>query len=193
MALNEQYSKDIDKYKRFAEARRKRVTYSQEKTGEVYSKIAQYVISRIEEDRPFTISGLQLAIGCSSDTYNRLASGECDYLLEQYIDINNIDIETVDTYIHGMPAVCKDLTSVPSEDDLNGVVLLIPYSHLVEKAHLMVQEQTEERLYMKGRVGDIFALKAQHGWREDETPHTVNQTLVIASEEQARKAIELLK
>jgi hypothetical protein len=193
VAMAKKYGDDIDKYKRYAEARRKKVTYSQERTGEVYYNIAQYVMSRLDEDRPFTISGLQLAVGCSYDTYQRMASGECDYLLEQFIDVNNIDIETVDTYIHGMPAVAKDLTSIPSEDDLKGAVLLIPYSQIIEKAHLMVREQAEERLYMKARVGDIFALKAQHGWREDETPHTVNQTLVIASEEQARKAIELLK
>ena len=58
---------------------------------------------------------------------------------------------------------------------------------------LAVEEQTEERLYSKGRVGDIFSLKAVHGWQEDQAPQTVNQTLVIATEEQARKAIDLLK
>ena len=56
-----------------------------------------------------------------------------------------------------------------------------------------VEEQTEERLYSKGRVGDIFALKAVHGWEEEQSPHTVNQTLVIATEEQAREAIKMLK
>lgn len=58
---------------------------------------------------------------------------------------------------------------------------------------LAIEAQTEERLYSKGRVGDIFSLKAVHGWKEDTAPQTVNQTLVIASEEQARQAINLLK
>ena len=58
---------------------------------------------------------------------------------------------------------------------------------------LAVEEQTEERLYSKGRVGDIFSLKAVHGWQEDNTPQTVNQTLVIASPEEAERAIKMLK
>ena len=38
------------------------------------------------------------------------------------------------------------------------------------------------------------ALKAQHGWQEEEQQaRTVNQTLIIADENQARKAIEMLK
>ena len=76
---------------------------------------------------------------------------------------------------------------------VGGVVLLIPYSLIIQKALLMIAEQTEERLYSNGRVGDIFALKAQHGWQEEQSPQTVNQTLVIATEEQAREAIKLLK
>ena len=67
-------------------------------------------------------------------------------------------------------------------------------SEIVEKAYLRLQEQIEERLYEKGRVGDIFALKSKHGWNDSgDTPHTVNQTLVIATEEQARRAIECLE
>lgn len=112
-----------------------------------------------------------------------MSKGDYDYRLTQYLQAYNIDIDNV-SYYDGMPYI-KD-----SEDN---VILLIHYSEIVQKALLMQEQEIEERLYMKGRVGDIFALKSQHGWKEDATPQTVNQTLVIATEEQARRAIELLK
>lgn len=192
-SLSKQYSEDIDKYKRFAEARRNRVVYKQERTGEFYNNILTYLKDREENERPFTVAGLQLAMGVPPEAYNRMCSGEYDYLFEQYIDINNIDIDTVNSYIDGMPVINQDFTDLQDLEELKGAVMLIPYSFMMQKALLKIQEQTEERLYLKGRVGDIFALKAQHGWKEDEAPHTVNQTLVIASEEQARKAIESLE
>ena len=108
--------------------------------------------------------------------------GNFDHELFAYMDIHGI--EEPEDYVDGIPH-CR----VGGKD-----VLLIPFSEIIEKALLMHENETETRLYEKGRVGDIFSLKAQHNWQEeDKKPHTVNQTLVIADSEQARKAIELLK
>ena len=191
--LTKRYGEEIDEYKRFAEARRNKVTYKQEKTGEVYARIKTYIQDRAEKEKPLTISGLQLAIGCSSEVYYKMKSGEYDYMLEQFLMLNNIDMESVQTTVDGIPAISADLCSDVNMKCSEGVVLLIPYSLIIQKALLMIAEQTEERLYSNGRVGDIFALKAQHGWQEEQSPQTVNQTLVIATEEQAREAIKLLK
>ena len=95
-----------------------------------------------------------------------------------------MDVADVPENIDGIPYI--------TEDD-GHIVMLITYGAVIQKAVLCKEAQTEERLYDKGRVGDIFSLKALHGWKEDASPSTVNQTLVIASEEQARKAIDLLK
>ena len=69
---------------------------------------------------------------------------------------------------------------------------------MLEKSDLVLESQAESRLYTSSKVGDIFALKSLHGWRDDNGVGGVNQIgtvnqLVIATEEQARKAIELLK
>ena len=73
------------------------------------------------------------------------------------------------------------------------MVWLIAFGELIEKGELLLEAETERRLYKSGKVTDIFALKSLHNWKEEQSPQTVNQTLVIASAEQARKAIELLK
>ena len=124
-----------------------------------------------------------LASGISRATWYEMLAGDYDYRLYQYIDTHNID-EMQKLDVDGMEAV------INSDGE---VVLLICYSEILQKAMLMLEEQTEERLYKSGRVGDIFSLKAIHGWREEQSPQTVNQTLVIATEEQAREAIKLLK
>lgn len=189
--ISKKYSEEIKGYREFAADRQRRIKFPQEMTGEVYRRIRDYVKSKSESELPLTVSGLILALGCSSDTYYRLQAGDMDYLLYQYLDRQDIDLDTIDTSIDTMPYVAGPNADF---DTMKDVVLLIPYSSLIQKAHLLIAEQTEERLYLKGRVGDIFALKAQHGWQEDEQQaRTVNQTLIIADENQARKAIEMLK
>ena len=189
--ISKKYSEEIKGYKEYASGRARRIKFPQEMTGEVYRRIRDYVRAKSESELPLTVSGLILALGCSSDTYYRLQAGDMDYLLYQYIDRMEIDLDTIDASIDTMPYVAEPDADL---ETMRGVVLLTPYSTLIQKAHLLIAEQTEERLYLKGRVGDIFALKAQHGWQEEEQQaRTVNQTLIIADEQQARKAIEMLK
>lgn len=178
------YKTHIETYKRMVEERRRANKYRQEAALDIYNRVKTYIAEKTEQEKPFTISGLILASGMSADTYYRMTAGEYDYRLLEYIDMYNIDTDTVTETIDGIPIYT---------DADGGKVMLIAFSQIFQKAQLMIAEQTEERLYSKGRVGDIFALKAQHGWQEERSPQTVNQTLVIATEEQARKAIDLLK
>lgn len=180
VSISKQRSADVERWRKQAEAFRKKTKWTQERTGEVLQKLTDYINAQGEEERPITIAGLQLAIGCDATSWERMKSGEFDYRLFEFCELNDIDTDTL----------TDDSAYVDSK---NNRILLIPYSSIVQKALQLVESQTEERLYQKGRVGDIFALKAKHGWQEDTAPSTVNQTLVIASEEQARKAIELLK
>lgn len=186
-----QYSEDVTRYKEQAEAIRKSKKFTQEDLYKLYTGLNDYIRERTDEtfpgyigDKPLTISGMILAAGVSKDTWYSMLAGEYDYKLYQYIDMHNIDIAAVSDNIDGIPYIT---------DDDGHIVMLITYGAVVQKAVLCKEAQTEERLYDKGRVGDIFSLKALHGWKEDASPSTVNQTLVIASEEQARKAIDLLK
>lgn len=176
-------SEQITAVKELTEQLKKQRKYKQADLYRIYNNIKEYAERQRQEERPLTISGMILASGVSKATWYEMSKGDYDYRLTQYIQAYNIDIDSV-SYYDGIPYI---------EDNEKNIILLIHYSEIIQKALLMQEEQTEERLYKNGRVGDIFALKSQHGWKEDATPQTVNQTLVIATEEQARKAIELLK
>ena len=181
--INKQFGEEVAAYKEVAEKIRRAKKYKQEDLAVIYKRIMDYTEEKREQDKPITVSGMILASGISRATWYEMLSGDYDYRLYQYIDTHNID-EMQKLDVDGMEAVAN------SEGE---VVLLICYSEILQKAMLMLEEQTEERLYKSGRVGDIFSLKAIHGWREEQSPQTVNQTLVIATEEQAREAIKLLK
>ena len=181
--INKQFGEEVAAYKEVAEKIRRAKKYKQEDLAAIYKRIMDYVADKREQDKPITVSGMILASGISRATWYEMLAGDYDYRLYQYIDTHNIDeMQRLD--VDGMEAV------INSEGE---VVLLNCYSEILQKAMLMLEEQTEERLYKSGRVGDIFSLKAIHGWREEQSPQTVNQTLVIATEEQAREAIKLLK
>lgn len=181
--INKQFGEEVAAYKEAAEKIRRAKKYKQEDLATIYKRIMDYIADKREQDKPITVSGMILASGISRATWYEMLAGDYDYKLYQYIDTHNID-EMQKLDVDGMEAVTN------SEGE---VVLLICYSEILQKAMLMLEEQTEERLYKSGRVGDIFSLKAIHGWREEQSPQTVNQTLVIATEEQAREAIKLLK
>lgn len=181
--INKQFGEEVAAYKEVAEKIRRAKKYKQEDLAPIYKRIMDYVADKREQDKPITVSGMILASGISRATWYEMLSGDYDYRLYQYIDTHNID-EMQKLDVDGMEAV------INSEGE---VILLNCYSEILQKAMLMLEEQTEERLYKSGRVGDIFSLKAIHGWREEQSPQTVNQTLVIATEEQAREAIKLLK
>ena len=148
-------------------------------------RLNDYIDDQTVEDRPLTIAGMIRAAGVSKSTWYEMISGDYDYLLFQYADYHSIPIEQINDANGG---------AIPTFTNSEGQeILLIPYSEALQKAVLRVEEQTEERLYSKGRVGDIFSLKAVHGWQEDSQPQTVTNNLVIASPEQAKRAIDLLK
>lgn len=180
---NARYKNEIDTYKMYAEARRANRKFKQEDVKMFYDRIVNYISDCTEKEEPFTVAGLILAMGVSKDTYYRMKSGEYDYRLDEYMEINGIAEEDVLIDNSGIEYVVNEAGEV---------VLLIEYRELIQKAQLMIEEQTEKRLYKSGRAGDIFALKALHGWEDTPQHQTVNQTLVIATEEQAREAIRLL-
>ena len=175
-------SEDIGKYKEAAERRRKKRKYRQEDLIGIIQRVNAYIQEQRDSDRPFTVSGMIRAAQVSKSSWYEMLAGEYDYRLIEYCDHHNIDLDSIPT----------GATTTITDAEGNEVVL-ITYAEALQKAMLAVEEQTEERLYSKGRVGDIFSLKAVHGWQEDQAPQTVNQTLVIATEEQARKAIDFLK
>lgn len=183
-AYNKAFGESVAYYKKEVEAIRASRKFKQEDVYTVYCRLNDYIKEQRAEERPLTVAGMIKASGLSRGTWYEMAGGDYDYQLPQLIDTYNL-VPTMD--IDGLPA---------TEAEINGkkcTILLIMWAEIMQKAMLAIEEQTEERLYSKGRVGDIFALKAVHGWQEEPSPQTVNQTLVIASPEQAREAIKALK
>lgn len=184
VAASKQFGEEVSRYKEIAEKMRQKRKIKQEDVYTVYCRLNEYIERQRNGERPLTVAGMIQAAGVSRSTWYEMAGGDYDYQLYQLIDTYNLSAtHTID----GIPA---------TDTEINGekqTILLIRWSYLIEKGMLAIEEQTEERLYSKGRVGDIFALKAVHGWQEEPNPQTVNQTLVIASPEQAREAIAALK
>ncbi len=185
-AYNRQFKEELDGYKEFARKRREYKTARQEECGEYYKRLVTYIEECKDKEEPITRADIILRMGIGKDTYYNMKNGNLDYRLIEYIDTHNIS--EADIYIN------RDSLPVTMID--NREILLIPFSELIEKGELLLEAEAERRLYTSSKVGDIFTLKALHGWRDDSgtAQHigTVNQ-LVIASESEARRAIELLK
>lgn len=65
-------------------------------TGKMISRISQYFNQQKENGKPCTRAGIILALGINKDTYYRYLNGEMDYLIEEHLLINHIDIEATD-------------------------------------------------------------------------------------------------
>lgn len=184
--INKQIGEDIATYKEIAERVRQSRKYKQEDVIKVYNRLSEYIEYQRESEKPLTVAGMIKASGVSKSTWYEMLRGDYDYQLYQLTDTYSIDTDNT-AELDTIPVVSVNINNQETE------IMLTCWSEMLQKAMLAIEEQTEERLYEKGRVGDIFALKAVHDWKEEASPQTVNQTLVIATEEQARKAIELLK
>ncbi len=169
---NKEFSQHVKKY---AKARRASSPIQVELLADYARRIDEYVESQTLMGKPVTIAGTCIACGISTDTYRRCVRGDYDYIVDEYMEINDID--------------------EPYYVDENGEVLpILEPSKLFGLVALRIQEQLETNMYSnKGNpVGSIFAAKAQYGWKEDE-PKTVNQNLVIADAEKAKEIMKMLE
>ena len=180
--INKQIGEDIARYKEIAESVRKSRKWKQEDLSGVYEKIKKY-IDATDDEEPLTVSGMMFHSGMNKDCWYSAVNGEYDYRLYEYIETHNIDINTASIDDEGIPYV------INAE---NEIVMLICWSDVLQKALLYKEHMDERRLLKKGRVADIFNMKAIHGWQEEQAPHTVNNTLIIG-ESDARKAIDALE
>ena len=146
--------------------------------------------------QPYTLTGLQLAAGLTGSAWIKYAGGEYDNKVSEHTKQNN-NGEWIEYNIQDNNKIA--LYDYEQRQELdgymqflydNGDYTAILYTKIIEKARLLVQEQAENRLYIQGRVADIFTLKSQYGWQEQNT--TVHR-LEIATPEQARKALQDLQ
>lgn len=156
--------------------------YGFKDTGKMVSLIGQYFQRQEEHGKPYTRAGMILALDISRETFQRYLNGEMDYLLEEHLLVNGIDLHDCERIR------LEDGTEIPVDGAGNP---LISFSRILQKALLRLEEQAESRLYAKARPGDIFTMK-QYGWTDERSPGTVNNTLVIASAEESDRALRML-
>ena len=179
---NRAYSIGKEYYKEQVMRHRKEKKYTQDFAWVLYRRIKKYLDGLEVDGKPITMAGLILASGMPKKSWYELANGIRDQELFEFMDLH--DCSEVYEY-----------DSMPCCDVDGNRIILLPFSEIIEKAVLLKEEQTETRLYENGRVGDIFALKAKHGWIEEEkaVSAVTNQTLIIASPKEAEEAIKMLK
>ena len=127
---------------------------------------------------PLTSGGFILASGVPSSTFYEMAEGKYDPVVEEWRLLHNVPPD-VDEFI----------------DEDGTVIPLAPFSDVIEKeARLPLQISLERNCYQNrgNPAGSIFGLKARFNWTEDPTPARVQNNLIIADSEQARRALEML-
>lgn len=185
------WSEEVKGYKAYAEERRSRRKWSQEALGDIYKGIIEYADNCRKNKEPMTIAGTMLATGTNKDVWYKARQGDMDYLLEEFVELNNISDNDIFLDDYNIPwcSFTDENTGEIRE------VILIYWSEVAKTRDLMIQEQLERNCYTNrgNPAGSIFSLKAQFNWREDETPQHLVQQLVIADLDQAKKALEMLK
>lgn len=144
-------------------------------------KMAQYVAAQHEAGEPLTAAGVAIACGTVRVTINRYGTGDYDHWCldteDKYRDQLNGEALFVYDYLIG------------GEHDGKKIIYL---SNVVHNYWEIASAEREQRLYKRGSVADIFALKAVDGWQDDSNKGVTNQTLVIAGGDSAEAALKLL-
>lgn len=144
---------------------------------------------------PYTLTGLSLAVGLNGSPLQSYIKGEKNYIVDEhteyrnghYIETNISDSEKIYLYeCDQVPELKPYMDMLYDDTDINAIC----FNSIYERARLLVQQQAEQRLYINGRVADIFTMKSKHGWTDE--VRTVHR-LEIATDEQAKKALEDLR
>ena len=193
VSMVKDYAEQQERWRKMAEARREACTYTQEWATELYSKVMGYVNDCLSSYDPesgkykkaITRAGMQLASGVlSTDKFYKIMAGDYDYRLEEYIDLKQIDIDSIEPDVEGIKWYF---------DDQNRAVALIPFGEILQKAYLLAEAEAEQSMHVSGRITELSRLNVVHGWREEKAATTTNNTLVIGGEEEAKHILELLK
>lgn len=165
--------------KELAAARRAASPVCMEQLPDICDKWEHYIQECEHSRQPLTWGGFALAAGISVDTLQRMRRGELDHIVEEYKLIHDIG-----------PAETEYI------DPDGAIIPLVQWSQITQKLEALIQDQLERNCYTnKGNpAGSIFGLKARFDWQDQpQQAGTINNNLVIADAEQARKALEMLK
>jgi len=190
--FNTWYSQDIEEYKRFAEGRSQSHRFTQEYLTELTEKIIVYIEEQKDADKPITIAGFYLALGIQKKDYFRMKNGEFDYRLFQFMEYKGISPEDIQRDWQ------EPLGYIEYWIDADGQLWVMnTYSEIIEKALLLMQMQTEERLLTAKNNSQvsaaIFLLKAKFGWSDKPDVNIYNtlqySTTQLPTYEEAKRSL----
>lgn len=144
-------------------------------------KMAQYVAAQHEAGEPLTAAGCAIACGVVRDTIHDYGKGNKDHWCFDVEDEYRAQLDGEALFVYDY--------LIGGEHKGKKTVLL---SSVVQHYNEIASAEREKRLYKRGSVADIFALKAVDGWQDDSGKSTTNNTLVITGGESAEAALELL-
>ena len=143
--------------------------------------MAQYVAAQHEAEEPLTAAGCAIACNCVRNTIHKYGTGDYDHWCLEVEDRYRDKLEGESLFIYDY------LTG--GEHEGKKVIML---SDVVQHYNEIASAEREKRLYKRGSVADIFALKAVDGWQDDSGKGTTNNTLVITGGDSAEAALKLL-
>lgn len=169
-----------------------------------------YACDQSDGDKPYTETGLAVALMVDGTTVHDYQSGARDHLSGRAVDSRegtDTDIdrliaryssrqELLPYYAYLIGADIADIdnytgTGIPEADSANSDLVdfdsgktVILLSVPVKKARQLVTMQREERLAKQGKVGNIFEMKAREGWQDEKV--TVHKLELPQEEKTAR-------
>lgn len=144
-------------------------------------KMAQYVANQHAAEEPLTAAGCAIACGVVRDTIHDYGKGEKDHWCMDVEDKYRDQLEGEALFVYDY--------LIGGEHEGKKAVLL---SDVVSHYREIASAEREKRLYKRGSVADIFALKAVDGWQDDSGKATTNNTLVISGGDSAEAALKFL-
>lgn len=188
--IADSYTKEIDSYKQYAEARRNSRTYTQEHLLAFYERMKDYIKLCKESGEPMTIGGLCIAMGIDRTALHRMKTGFYDWRLFEYMDIVGVketDIkEEADEFFKGFQPLQYWI------DEKGDKVLLMMYSEVVSIGLAFIEAENEAGLFSNKPVGRIFYLKSMFGYSDthETTPNRTPESIVAP--EKARMILAML-
>lgn len=144
-------------------------------------KMAVYITNQHESEEPLTAAGCAIACGVVRNTIHDYGTGSKDHWCFDREDEYRSQLEGEALFYYDY--------LIGGQHEGKKTVLL---SEVVAHYNEIATAERETRLYKRGSVADIFALKAQDGWQDDSGKATTNNTLVITGGESAEAALKLL-
>lgn len=160
-----------------------------------------------KKGKPYTDTGIDLAIGVCRTTANEILNGKHDYVITdrqngiervsregiQVKHLSDIEPEILPYVLHLLGNSDYAFDKKPLELDPETLNTMqewgmgVYFSEVMQTARQLCANQREYRLYDNGRTADIFALKSRDEWKDDTV--IINRREMTNSVE-ARKMLE---